>query len=77
MIGKALFAAALIVTSPAAFAEGLSGTPQEQAACRPDTRRFCTQLKADAGRFDYLACLKANREKLSRACRLVLESNGQ
>ena len=61
--------------SPDSPAEG--GTPEQQAACRPDVRRFCRAVSGEAGPFAFLACLQEHREKLSRACRDVLESNGQ
>jgi hypothetical protein len=52
-----------------------SGTAQEQAACRPDYRRFCRHVGADQMRV--LACLQDHRRQLSRACRSLLERNGQ
>lgn len=54
----------------AAFAA--SGTPEEQAACRPDVRRFCAKLPKDAGDSDYLACLENNRDLLTKKCLAVL-----
>jgi hypothetical protein len=53
-----------------------AGTPEQEAACRPDTRRFCHQLPPGAGDNAFLACLQQNRAKLSPKCRQVLESNG-
>jgi hypothetical protein len=53
----------------------LDGTPQEQAACAGDAHRFCRDDIPD--NFRVLACLKAEREKITRACRTVLESHGQ
>lgn len=77
MIGKALLITTLLAASSAAFAQNNPGTAQEQSACRPDTRRFCIHVKPEQGPFAYLACLQQNRQKLTQACRLVLESNGQ
>jgi hypothetical protein len=77
MISKALFAAILVAVSTAALAQDMPGTPEEKAACRPDTRKFCIHIKPADGTFAYLGCLQANRQKLSRACRQVLESHGQ
>ena len=51
------------------------GTRQEQEACRPNVTRFCKEFIPDT--FRILACLQANRTRLSNACRLVLESHGQ
>jgi hypothetical protein len=58
-------------------AAGMSGTPKEQAACRPDVRRFCSHVKQGSDSSAYLSCLEANRSKLSKACLGVLESHGQ
>jgi hypothetical protein len=77
-IGKVLLAAGLAtLASTATFSQAMPGSAQEQAACRPDTRRFCTHVKPEMGPFAYLACLQSNRAKLSKACLAVLQSNGQ
>jgi hypothetical protein len=77
MTGKVLFAVLMFATATSAFAQPMPGTPQEQAACRPDTRRFCIKVKPEDGPFAYLSCLQAHRAKLTKACNLVLESHGQ
>ena len=74
MIRKLILAAVLTAASSATMAEG--GTPQEEAACRPDVRRFCHTL-VGSGDGPVLACLQEHRAKLHRACREVLESHGQ
>jgi len=53
------------------------GTPKEQAACRPDVRRFCSTIKQGSSSSMFLSCLKANRAKLSKACNEVLVSHGE
>jgi hypothetical protein len=58
-----------------ATASQAQGTPQEEVACRPDVTRFCRAVAPDPGRV--LACLQANRARLSRACRTVLQNHGQ
>ena len=72
---------ALLTISSASFAQqgGLQGTAQEQAACYPDVVKHCKPLlNSNApSTFSILACLKGNREQLSKACRAVLESHGQ
>jgi hypothetical protein len=72
---------ALLTISTASFAQqGESqGTPQEQAACKPDVVKFCMPLlRSNApSTFSILACLKGNREQISKACRAVLDSHGQ
>lgn len=51
------------------------GTPEEQAACRPDVDRFCREAVPDT--FRVLACLQSERTRISAQCRRVLESHGQ
>jgi hypothetical protein len=51
------------------------GTPEEQAACGPDVHKLCGPALPDTMRM--LACLQANRGKISSACNRVLVSHGQ
>jgi hypothetical protein len=51
------------------------GSAQEEAACRPDVMRLCRTAAPDTMRV--LACLQANRSRLSRGCRAVLQAHGQ
>jgi hypothetical protein len=69
-----LMSAALISVSSIAMAQ--TGTPEEQAACRPDVRRFCYKIRESDGSNAYLQCLQQHRERLSARCREVLESHG-
>ncbi len=69
-----LLSAAMIGLSTIAIAQ--SGTPDEQAACRPDVRRFCYKVKEADGTNAFLQCLQEHRAKLSPPCRAVLESHG-
>jgi hypothetical protein len=61
------------VQSP--FQDLFQGTPEEQAACRPDSNRYCRDAEPDV--FRVLACLQRNKTKISAACRRVLENHGQ
>lgn len=72
MFRHALILASFLGMTAAAAA---SGTPEEQRACRPDALRFCKN--AQGLELLVLACLQENRSKLTRACRKVLEDNGQ
>jgi hypothetical protein len=65
------------VSGACSMALAASESLEEQAACRPDVRRFCHQVKMSAGDAAFVECLKANRDKLSKECRAVLESKGQ
>jgi hypothetical protein len=51
------------------------GTPEERAACAPDVHKYCEAALPDTMRV--LACLQANRTKISVACNKVLVSHGQ
>jgi hypothetical protein len=70
MIRKLVLAAVLTAASSTVFAQG---SAEEQAACRPDVRRFCHAVK-EGGNF--LGCLQEHRKKLRRPCRTMLESHG-
>jgi hypothetical protein len=80
---KTLLASVLIAAATPAFAEmqvtapNLPGTSDQQAACRPDVRKFCRSVKSDGSATAYLACLQENRSKLSRACSAVLSAHGR
>ena len=75
MLSRLMLLAAFVAVSSSAFAE--SGTPQEQAACRPDVRRFCHTVKEQDGDDAFLACLELHRDNLSTACRDVLKDHGR
>jgi hypothetical protein len=75
MLQKIALALALVPLMTPAMAQSQQGTPQERAACAPDVRKFCKSANEDTMRV--LACLQANRAKISAACNKVLVSNGQ
>ena len=52
------------------------GSAKEQAACRPDVRRYCSSIKPGSDGGMFLHCLQANRSKLTKACLGVLTSHG-
>jgi hypothetical protein len=72
-----LLAATLAASLPAGPVAAQEGTPEQQAACRGDTRRFCRKVDPDQGTHGILNCLRQNRAKLSKTCRNLLESHGQ
>lgn len=51
------------------------GTPEEQAACAPDSTKFCRDDIPDT--FRVLACLQDHRKQLRKVCQKVLEDHGQ
>ncbi len=71
MIRKLILA--IIVSAAVSPALAAQGSSDEEAACRPDVRRFCHAVP-EGGNF--LGCLQKNRDKLRRPCRGVLESHG-
>jgi Cysteine rich repeat len=70
-----LVSALILGVSPAAFAT--SGTPEQEAACRPDVRKFCHHLKEADGDDAYLGCLELNRDSLSKPCDAMLKNYGK
>jgi hypothetical protein len=73
-----LFTMALVIASSlAAQTMAASGTPEQQAACRPDVRKYCHQIKEGSDDMAFLACLQEHRARLSPKCTAVLQSNGQ
>jgi hypothetical protein len=71
-------ARALAMTSalmiPGAMAQGAG--PHEHDACARDVSRFC-RAHMNEGDSVVLACLKQNRERLSKGCAKVLADHGQ
>jgi len=52
----------------------MQGTPQEQAACAPDSAKFCKRFEPDA--LQVLGCLQQNRGRLTKSCQSVLANRG-
>ncbi|MFN3348770.1 hypothetical protein [Pseudorhodoplanes sp.] len=52
----------------------MKGTPEEEAACAPDSARFCKRFEPDA--IQVLGCLQRNRQQISKACQSVLRARG-
>jgi hypothetical protein len=51
------------------------GTPEDQAACRPDARKYCREYVGND--MAVLACFQQNRAKLSEPCAAVLRKYGK
>ena len=71
-----VLAAALAAILPDAAAQALSGTPQEQAACRPDVAKHCKGLQGDDDNV-FVDCLVSHASQISQKCRKVLEAHGK
>jgi hypothetical protein len=52
----------------------LQGTPQEEAACAPDSSKYCQRYEPDP--LQVLGCLQQNRGRISKACQTVLRNRG-
>ena len=66
---------AVFLVSSAAMAQTYpeQNTPEDRA-CRGDARRFCKDDIPD--QFKVGSCLQAHQDKLTRACKTVLEGHG-
>jgi len=73
MRGVSIFFAMILMASAAAAQTYPHENSPEDRACRGDARRFCKQDIPD--QFKVGSCLQANRARLSRACRAMLESH--
>ena len=75
MMSLPRFALVAIVAALSGPAMAQSGpTPQEQAACRSDAMKLCASFVGRPPEMN--ACLRSNKDKLSEACRKVVESRG-
>jgi hypothetical protein len=70
-----LLTCALVLTCGIADAQH-QGTRADEDACKRDVVRHCRRV-LDQGDMVILDCLKTNARKLTKACRKVLEDNGQ
>ncbi len=78
MVRSLCLASALFFLSTAGWADN-GQSPQndnsaEARACHGDAHRFCREAIGDE--FRIASCLIEHREKISRACRAMLESHG-
>jgi Cysteine rich repeat len=76
MLRSASLVFAMFLVSKAALAQNQVGphSSQDDDACRGDAHRFCKDAIPD--QFRVLSCLQTNRPRLSRACKVVLQSHG-
>ena len=79
MIRSICLASALLVFSTTGWAENTQSSDTnnnspEARACRGDAHRFCAKEIGDE--FRVASCLQEHRDRLSRACRAVLEGHG-
>ncbi len=67
----------VVLSSVSSMAFAVSGTPEEQAACRPDVRKFCSKVPPGSEDTAYLTCLENNRDALTIKCLNVLMDHGR
>lgn len=78
MVRSLCLASALLFLSTAGWADN-GQSPQndnsaEARACHGDAHRFCREAIGDE--FRVASCLIEHRDRISRACRAMLESHG-
>jgi hypothetical protein len=73
---RILTAAFILSVSSLAFAQE-QGTPEQRAACAPDARRFCHNLKEADGPDAYLQCFELHRDDLTKKCSDMLKNHGK
>ena len=76
MLQKFLILTVLVVMLPATgFAQGMSQRERGDRACRGDVQRHCRPVM-NQGDSVVLQCLQRNQNRISKACRRVLQENG-
>jgi hypothetical protein len=71
---KTFILAAACLAASVISAAAQSPTREEQAACRSDAQKLCSQHIGKAQ--EMRACLVSNKDKLSAACKAVVENRG-
>jgi len=80
-MSRSLFLLIAVLAASSSFARA-DNTPQlgpphtaaEERACRGDAHRFCKEVLSDE--FQVASCLQEHRDKVSQACRAVLDGHG-
>ena len=52
------------------------GTPEERAACQGDSHKYCERELQNGDLGAIATCMRANKARLSPACRQVLANRG-
>jgi hypothetical protein len=72
--GVSLIVAVCLASSAALAQTYPQENSTEDRACRGDARRFCKDDIPD--QFKVGSCLQMNKDKLSRACKAVIDGHG-
>lgn len=67
---RTVLALLIVLAAPCVAWAQHAGTPQQQAACRPDVLRFCRGIQDDYAVAD---CLRAHMGRLRHSCRDVIQ----
>ena len=71
---KSMIFALMLAGGGVASATADAATQQEQAACRSDAMKYCSEAIGKPSQMS--ACLEKNKQSLSDACRQVVEAHG-
>lgn len=72
---KSVYVSLVLLIAGSASATAQSGpSPQEKMACRSDAQTFCAEHIGKPPQMN--ACLRENKQKLSSACRQVVDARG-
>jgi hypothetical protein len=74
MLRSICLASALLVLTTTSWAQNNQSPSAEEKACRGDAHRFCRDAIPDE--FRIASCLQEHRDRLSHACRAVLDGHG-
>jgi hypothetical protein len=75
LLPKVLLTLSFVCAASTVWAQ--SGTPEEQDACRPDVRKYCSKVDPSGGDTAFLTCLEDHRDKLTPKCLAVLTDHGR
>ncbi len=70
-----LFSFSLALLAASLATPALAQTAAQRAACEADSKKFCAGTLPGGGRI--LVCLAKQKDKLSDACKKVVESQGK
>jgi hypothetical protein len=74
MVRSLCLASAFMLLTTTGWAQNNQSPSAEEKACRGDAHRFCRDALPDE--FRVASCLQEHRDRLSRACRAVLDGHG-
>ena len=70
---RTLGVASAVAISLTSFAHAFEATPEQRKACMPDAFRLCSSHIPNVDAI--VGCMRANKSKLSPACRVVFDKS--